>query len=69
VPEGSINPKITAEMKILSPTYTNQIVASDFAGPFKTTARGNKYIQVITDLFSKNLLIKATTNKLSQVAA
>jgi len=65
----SINPQITAEMKILSPTYTNQIIASDFAGSFKTTTRGNKYIQVITDLFSKTLPIKATTSKLSQDAA
>ena len=65
----SLNPKITAEMRILSPQYTNQMIASDFAGPFKVTARGNKYIQVITDLFSKTLLIKATTSKLAQVAA
>ncbi len=61
--------KTRAEMQIIKTTRTNQIIASDFAGPFNRTARGNKYIQVISDLYSKYAIIIAQPNKEAITAA
>ncbi len=47
----------------IKPQRTNQIIASDFAGPLNVTARGNKYIQVITDLYGKYLVLVAHPDK------
>ena len=33
--------------------YPNQIVAIDFVGPLPQTPRGNRYILVMVDLFTK----------------
>ncbi len=33
------------------------MIASDFAGPFNKTPSGNKYIQVITDLYTKYMMV------------
>ena len=49
--------KTRAEMILIKPERINKLIASDFAGPLNVTPRGNKYIQVITDLFNKYLLI------------
>jgi len=58
-----------AEMQIIKPTRTNQIIASDFAGPFIVTENGNKYIQIISDLYSKYAIIIAQPNKEAKNAA
>ena len=39
------------------------------AGPFKTTVRGNKYLQIIADSFSKYLVCRPTKNKASMTVA
>ena len=65
----TLNKKTRAEMKIMSPNRPGEIIASDFAGPFVITPKGNKYIQVITDLFSKTLLVKPVPNKETTTAA
>ncbi len=61
--------KTRAEMIIMKPTSTNQIIASDFAGPFILSRRNNKYIQIVTDLFSKYTIIIAQPNKETKTAA
>ena len=38
--------KTKAEMMIMKPSYTNQIIACDFAGPFNLSRKGNRYIQI-----------------------
>ena len=59
----TLTKKHRAEMKIISPSRPGQIIASDFAGPLCPTPEGNKYIQIITDLFTKTLMVKAVPNK------
>jgi transposase InsO family protein len=61
--------KTRAEMLVMKPTYTNQIIASDFAGPFNLSRRNNRYIQIVTDLFSKYTIIIAQPNKETKTAA
>jgi transposase InsO family protein len=48
--------KNKAELIPIIPTRTNQIVSTDFAGPFKTTIRGNRYLMIIVDCFGKYLV-------------
>ena len=48
--------KNKAELIPIIPTRTNQIVSTDFAGPFKTTVRGNRYLMIIVDCFGKYLV-------------
>ena len=48
--------KNRAELIPILPTRTNQIVVTDFAGPFKTTVRGNRYLMIIVDCFGKYLV-------------
>jgi len=55
--------KTKAEMMIIKHSFTNQIIASDFAGPFNLSPKGNRYIQIVTYLFSKYTIIIAQPNK------
>ena len=59
----TLKPRTRANMMIIKPEHTNQLIASDFAGPLNTSKRGNKYFQVIVDLFSKYLVVVAHPNK------
>jgi hypothetical protein len=43
----------TAKLKPYVATRPNQMVSADVFGPIPTTARANKYILVVTDLFTK----------------
>ena len=52
-----------AELKVITSSRTNQIVATDYAGPFKATVRGNNYLMIINDSFSKYLVCRPTTDK------
>ncbi len=61
--------KTKAEMLIMKPEATNQIIASDFAGPFNKSKKGNVYIQIVTDLFSKYTIMVAQPNKETATAA
>jgi len=61
--------KTRAEMMVLKPTHTNHIIASDFAGPFNRTPRGNKYLQVISDLYTKYMMVIPQPNKETITAA
>jgi len=56
-------------MMIMKPLYTSQIIASDFAGPFNLSRKGNRYIQIVADLFSKYTIIIAQPNKETKLAA
>lgn len=47
---------LKAELIPMILTRTNQIVYSDFAGTFKTTVRGNRYLMIIVDCFGKYLV-------------
>ena len=58
-----ILPKNKAQLKYLMPSRTNQIIASDFAGPMQTTVNGNKYIQIICDLAGKYIVLRAHKSK------
>ena len=58
-----------APLNYLLPSRTNQLVATDFAGPFKLTARGNRYVILITDCFGKTLQCQALPSKEATVAA
>ncbi|RNA10416.1 Retrovirus-related Pol poly from transposon, partial [Brachionus plicatilis] len=49
-----------AELLYLTPCRPNQLITTDFAGPFKTTSRGNKYLQIIADHFTKLMLLCPT---------
>ena len=59
----------TAEMQIILPSRTNELVSTDFTGPFKVTERGNKYLIVIVDCFSKYMVSKPLPNKETITAA
>ena len=63
-----ILPTRKAELKYLLPSRTNQIIASDFAGPMQTTENGNKYIQIICDLAGKYIVLRAHKSKEMQNA-
>jgi len=65
----TLTQKTQAELRIIRPTHTNNIIASDFAGPFNITPRGNRYIQVISDLYSKYMMVLPQPNKESRTAA
>ena len=52
-----------ADLQVINSQRTNQIVATDLAGPFKTTVRGNKYVMVINDTYSKVLVGQAIKDK------
>ena len=52
-----------AELQVINSQRTNQIVATDLAGPFKTTVRGNKYVMGINDTYSKVLASQAIKDK------
>jgi len=45
------------------------MIASDFAGPFNKTHNGNKYIQVITDLYTKYMMVIPQPNKETKTAS
>jgi len=53
----------------ITPSRVNEMVATDFAGPFKETSRRNKYLMIMTDLFGKWLEIAAVPNKETVTAA
>ena len=55
-------------MHYLLPSRTNQLVATDFAGPFKTTTRGNRYVIIITDCFGKTLRCTPLPSKATALA-
>ena len=55
--------KNRAELLYLMPSRTNQLIASDFAGPLQETDSGNKYIQVICDVFGKFVVLRAHKSK------
>ncbi|CAF0983933.1 unnamed protein product [Brachionus calyciflorus] len=44
-----------AELLYLSPCRPNQLITTDLAGPFKSTSRGNQYIQVVICHFTKSV--------------
>jgi hypothetical protein len=46
-------PQRLAEMLYLTPCKPNQLITTDIAGPFKKTVRGNTYLQVVIDHFTK----------------
>ena len=52
-----------AELQVNNSNRTNQIVAMDLAGSFKTTVRGNKYVMLINDTHSKVLAGHAINGK------
>ena len=56
-------------MQYLTPEHTNHMIASDFAGPLNTKKAGNKYLQIITDLYGKYLIVVAHPNKETKSAA
>ncbi len=62
-------PTQKAPIQFLQPERTNQIVTSDYAGPYPKTARGNQYIQVIVDSFGKTLSLIAVPDKEATTAA
>ena len=66
--KSSGNPN-RAELNIILPQRTNEMVVTDMAGPFKTTVRGNNYLQIIADSFSKYLVCRPTRNKASMTVA
>ena len=45
--------KTKANLILFRPTRPNQAIACDIAGPFKKTARGNVYLLIVTDMFTK----------------
>ncbi|RNA18647.1 hypothetical protein BpHYR1_010258 [Brachionus plicatilis] len=49
-----------AELLYLTPCRPNQLITTDFSGPFKTTSRGNKYLQIIADHSTKLMLLCPT---------
>ena len=51
------------ELKIITPSRTNELVATDLAGPFNSTVRGNKYLDIINDCYSKYLVCRAIPDK------
>lgn len=51
-----------AELIYLTPCRPNQLITTDLAGPFPVTHRGNKYLQVIIDHFTKFLQFYAIKN-------
>ena len=65
----TLTPRTRAPMMYIVPDHTNQIIASDFAGPLNTTKKGNKYLQIITDLYGKYLVVVAHPNKETRSAA
>ncbi|RNA09810.1 Retrovirus-related Pol poly from transposon [Brachionus plicatilis] len=48
-----------AELIYLTPCRPNQLITTDLAGLFPVTHRGNKYLQVIVDHFTKPIQIHA----------
>ena len=66
--KSSGNPN-RAELNIILPQRTNEMVVTDTAGPFKTTVRGYNYLQIIADSFSKYLVCRPTKNKASMTVA
>ena len=52
-----------AELKIITSSRTNQIVATEFTGPIKVPVRGNKHLMIKYDSFSKYLVFRPTTDK------
>ena len=59
----------SAEIHNILPTRTNQLVATDLAGPFKPTIRGNRYLIVIVDCFGKYLVCAPVPNKETKTVA
>ena len=57
-----------AELRIILPQRTNEMVVTDMAGPFKTTVRGDGYLQIIAGAFSKFFVCRPTKNKGSMIA-
>ena len=64
-----VTPTKRALLNFLKPEHPNQIISSDFAGPFNKTKRGNKYIQVICDCFGKTIVLAASPTKETKFAA
>jgi transposase InsO family protein len=58
-----------SELIPIMPTRTNELVSTDYAGPFKTTVRGNKYIIVIVDCLGKYLVRVPVPDKETTTAA
>jgi hypothetical protein len=51
--------KKLAEMLLLLPQKSNQLITTDIGGPLKETTRGNKYFLVVIDNFTKFIQIYA----------
>ena len=58
-----------AELQLILPTRTNQLIGTDFAGPLKTTKRGNKYLLIIVDLCSKYITAVPLPDKETSTSA
>jgi hypothetical protein len=54
--------KKLAEMLIITPIQSNQLITTDIGGPLKETKRGNKYFIVIIDHFTKFIQIHPMKN-------
>lgn len=58
-----------APMGNLSSGAPWDILATDYMGPFPETPRGNKYISVLTDHFSKYVEILAVPDQTAETCA
>ena len=65
------NSKQTNNSKLIPiRTYqTNELITTDFAGPFKKTSRGNVHFQIVIDHFSKYAEFKPVKNTKANTAA
>ena len=58
-----------AKLIYLKPAKANELITTDFAGPFKETVRGNKYFQIIIDHCTKIAKFCPTQNIQAETAA
>ena len=61
--------ELTAPLIPIELSRTNQLVSTDFTGPFPVTDRNNRYILIIVDCFSKYLRAIPVPNKETSTAA
>jgi hypothetical protein len=66
--KSSVQP-MQAELIFISASSTNQMIPTDFTGPFFETQNKNKYLLIITCLFFKYLVLVAVPNKETATAA
>ena len=65
----NVNYNKQTEVLRIRTTQPNELITTDFAGPFKCTIRGNKYFQIIMDHGSKVLELAPTKNTKANTAA